>query len=113
MPRPSKGHRFPMPSRPFIAVECECGGILLGKASWGLWDTMAAKHTGNRRDNHNPDRDDFAIEVIEVKDNGLIRTIEWCRKHGRTEFSVKQIATGRYRRCLLCDRSRQKLRKVA
>jgi hypothetical protein len=109
----AKEHCFPMPSRYFMAVECTCGAVLPGQRSWDAWDTMARRHTGDRRDNHNPDRRDFTVEVLEVKDNGLLRTMEWCRRHGRTEFSVKQIATGRYRRCLLCDRSRQKLRKVA
>lgn len=110
--RSDVAHCFPVPSRYFIAVECSCGAVLAGQRSWDAWDAMAARHTGNYRDNR-PDRKDYVVEVLEVKANGLYRTMEWCRKHGRTEFSVKQVATGRYRRCLLCDRSRQKLRKVA
>ena len=106
-------HKFTVPSRPFIAVECSCGRIIPGCATWEEWDIAEQKHT-KWRDNHNPDRTDYKVEVLGTTPSGYLLTEEWCRVHGRTRFSVRTYeGSRRNRRCLACDQDRQKRAKAA
>jgi hypothetical protein len=102
-----------MPAKFYHSTECSCGHSLPGKFDWEAWDKQVAKHTGAQPevDSSNPERTDYTVIILEERPNGMLRTEEWCRVHGRTEFSVKTIRTGRYRRCLKCDQERQRRKK--
>jgi hypothetical protein len=105
-------HKFKMPSRPFIPVECDCGRSLLGATTWDEWDTVADKHTRYKGDNVNPDRTDFKVDVIGSTDDGNLVTTEWCRVHGRTTFTVRIQRDRRTRRCRACDQDRHRAWKA-
>jgi hypothetical protein len=107
-----KTHKFKMPSRPFMAVECACGRGLLGATTWEEWDAAAERHTRSKGDNVNPDRTDFKVDIIGYTDEGNLVTTEWCRVHGRTTFTVRVHQDRRTRRCRACDQARQRAWKA-
>jgi len=108
-------HVLKMPSRSVMSVECSCGEIVYGRATWDEWEWIVGKHMAATSKYLLMLRDRLRAKppvVLEELPTGGFLTLEWCDKHGLTKFTVRIKEEGRSRRCRAHMRDRERNKRL-